>query len=136
MNQPALFHESINDALRELVAALGGMKQVGTRLRPELSADHAGRWLSDCMNPDRREHITPEQVMWLLAAGRKASLHGTIGWIATEAGYQAPAPIEPLDERAALQREFVEATKRQEQLLSRMERLAGAQASSSMRIVA
>lgn len=124
MSQPSLFHESINDALRELVAALGGLKQVGSRMRPEMSADHAGRWMSDCLNPDRREHFTPEQVVWLLCEGRKAGMHGTIGWLATECGYQAPQPTEPMDERAALQRDFIEATKRQENILARMERLA------------
>lgn len=124
-NQPALFHESINDCLRELVAALGGTKAVGARMRPEMSADHAGRWLADCLNGDRREHLSPERVLWLLIEGRKAGVHSAMAWVACECGYDAPEPVEPLDERAALQREFVDATRRQEQLIARMERLAG-----------
>jgi hypothetical protein len=124
-NQPALFYESINDALRDLVATLGGLKPVGARLRPELGADHAGRWLSDCLNADRREHLTPEQVMFLLIEGRKAGLHGAMTWLASECGYSAPAPLEPQDERAELQRAFVAATHHQAHILARMERLAG-----------
>lgn len=57
MSQPALFHESIIDALRELVQGLGGTKAVGARMRPEMPVDHAGRWLSDCLNDARREHL-------------------------------------------------------------------------------
>jgi hypothetical protein len=125
MSQPALFHESIIDSLRELVMVLGGLKSVGVRMRPEMSADQAGRWLSDCLNPDRREHLTPEQLMWLLIEGRKAGAHNTMAWLAMECGYQPPQPVEPQDERAALQREFIDATRRQEQLIARMERLAG-----------
>ena len=92
--QPALFHESISDALRELVAALGGTKAVGARMRPELPADHAGRWLNDCLNDSRREHLTPEQLLWLLAEGRRTGLHSAMGWIASECGYTTPERIE------------------------------------------
>lgn len=125
--QPALFHESFNDALRELVTALGGLKQMGARMRPELGADHAGRWLSDCLNTDRREHLTPEQIVFILGEGRKAGLHSVMTWLAMECGYQAPVPVEPQDERAELQRAFVAATQHQAQILARMERLAGIQ---------
>lgn len=122
MNQPALFHESISDALRELVQAMGGTKAVGTRMRPELPADHAGRWLNDCMNDSRREHMTPEQLMWLLTEGRRAGVHGAITWIAGECGYTAPEPIEPEDERARLQREYIEAARAMAKLADRIER--------------
>lgn len=124
MNQPALFHESINDALRELVASMGGTKLVGSRMRPELPADHAGRWLNDCLNESRREHLTPEQVMWLLREGRQIGAHGAMGWIAGEAGYTAPQPLEPDDERSQLQREYIEAAKHMAKVAERIERVA------------
>lgn len=124
MNQPALFHESINDALRELVASMGGTKIVGSRMRPELPADHAGRWLNDCLNESRREHLTPEQVMWLLREGRQIGAHGAMGWIAGEAGYTAPQPLEPDDERSQLQREYIEAAKHMAKVAERIERVA------------
>lgn len=120
--QPALFHESISDALRELVASLGGTKAVGARMRPELPADHAGRWLNDCLNDSRREHMTPEQLMWLLTEGRRTGIHGAITWIATECGYSAPQPVEPEDERAQLQREYIEAAKSMARLAAKIER--------------
>lgn len=122
MNQPALFHESINDALRELVASMGGTKLVGSRLRPELPADHAGRWLNDCLNESRREHLTPEQVMWLLREGRKVGVHSAISWITEDCGYSVPIPVDPEDERAKLQREYIEAAKSMARLADKIER--------------
>jgi hypothetical protein len=136
MNQPALFHESINDALRELVAALGGTKQVGARMRPELSADHAGRWLSDCMNADRREHLTPERVMWLLVEGRKAGIHAAMTYIATDCGYSAPQPVEPEDERAKLQRDYIEAARAMAHLAERIERTERVERTTGPRLAA
>lgn len=124
-NQPALFHESINDCLRELVASLGGTKTVGARMRPEMSPDHAGRWLSDCLNGDRREHLSPERVLWLLGEGRKAGVHGAMAWIAGECGYSVPLPVDPEDERAKLQREYIEAARAMQHLAERIERTNG-----------
>lgn len=124
MSQSALFHETINDALRELVASMGGTKAVGARMRPELPADHAGRWLNDCLNEARREHLTPEQLLWLLAEGRKSGSHAAITWIAGECGYSTPQPVEPDDERARLQREYIEAAKVMARLADKIERAA------------
>lgn len=120
--QPALFHESVTDALRELGAALGGTKAVGARMRPELPADHAGRWLNDCLNESRREHLTPEQLLWLLAEGRRAGHHGAMGWIASDAGYSISEPIEPEDQRAQIQRAYIEAARSMARLADRIER--------------
>lgn len=124
MNQPALFHESFNDALRELVAALGGTKLVGSKMRPELPPDHAGRWLNDCMNETRREHLAPEQVLWLLREGRAAGFHGAMGYVNSGCGYSVPQPVDPEDERAKLQREYIEAAKAMAKLADRIERTA------------
>lgn len=120
--QPALFHESINDALHDLVAALGGSKAVGARMRPELSPDNAGRWLADSLNHDRREHLTPEQMLWLLSEGRKAGIHAAMEYLAHECGYAASA-IEPEDERAELQREYIEAARAMARMAERIERV-------------
>jgi hypothetical protein len=63
------------------------------------------------MNDDRREHFTPSQVLWLLRAGREAGCHAAMGYLAAQAGYAEPVPVTPEDERARLQREFVQAAR-------------------------
>lgn len=118
--QPALFHESINDALREVVLSLGGTKKVGALMRPQKLIDEAGRWVSDCLNPDRREKFDPEEVMFLLREARKIGCHTGMNFIAADAGYANPAPVEPEDEQARLMREFIEATKQQTRNVERL----------------
>lgn len=123
MIQEPLFHESIEDALRAAVAAMGGYKKVGAAMRPELPADRAGNWLRDCLAEGRREVLDPAQLLWLLRAARQAGYHGAMAFLDAECGYAPPQPIEPEDERAQLQRAFAESVRVQAQLVERMERL-------------
>ena len=55
--QEPLFVETVNEALREIVKALGGAKKVAAQLRPQKTVDEAARWLLDCLNPERRERL-------------------------------------------------------------------------------
>ena len=105
-----------------LAQSLGGSKKIGAAMRPELPVDQSAAWVRDCLNITRRERFTPAQVMWLLRAGRQAGVHSAMQFIAAEAGYCAPTPLEPDDERAELQREFIAAQDRMAKLVSRMER--------------
>jgi hypothetical protein len=122
VEQQALFHESLNEALHDCIRALGGAKAVGHAMRPEKTVDDARRWVLDCLNPDRAEKFAPDQVLWILREARKAGCHAAITFIARECGYADPQPIEPEDERAALQRQFVEQSKAMQRLAQRMER--------------
>lgn len=124
--QHGLFHESLNDALREVILALGGTKKVGALMRPEKAADDAARWISDCLNPDRRERLDPDQVLWLLREGRKVGCHSAMNYLCAEAGYSAAQPVEPKDELAELQRQFIEASKSLSRMADRIERIGGA----------
>lgn len=121
--QMSLIHESLNDALREVVQAAGGNKKVGTMLYPEMPADHAAGRVRDCLNPDRREVFNPEQVLLLLRIGRQCGCHSAMGYLAFESGYSTPVPMEPEDEVIRLQREFVEATKTLGFLANRIEHI-------------
>ena len=120
---PSLFHESINDALRECVQACGGHKVVGSLLWPEKAADVAGRLLSDCLNDAKRERLSPEQVLLVLRLARERGCHAGMNFIARDAGYSDPPPVEPEDERAKLQREFIEASKSLTRMAAQIERM-------------
>lgn len=124
MNQPALFHEDIWQALRDSVSALSGAKVVGHKLRPELDPEKAGRWLLDCLNPDKADKLSIDQLLLILADARKANCHIAASFIANVTGYAEPTPLEPQDERAALQRDFIKSVEMQRQIMSRLERLA------------
>lgn len=106
-----LFYETIYDALGAVVSALGGPKKVGPMLWPEKTLDAAAQLLRDCLNPARKERFDPEQTLFLLKQGRAIGCHDAVNYLCAEAGYDAPRPVEPEDEMARLQREYVQAVK-------------------------
>jgi hypothetical protein len=122
MDQPALFHETFAEALADCVRALGGNKTVGAMLWPEKTIDEARRLLLDSLNPDRPNKLAPEQVLLILREARKVNCHAAIAYINRECGYADPQPIEPEDERAALQREYIAAVKTLTTISTRFER--------------
>jgi hypothetical protein len=125
MTQPALFSESIYDALGDVVRALGGTKKVGLELKPEKPMEESSKWVKDCLNPERREKFDPEHIIWLLKKGREVGCHSAINYLCDEIGYERPKAIDPEDERAKLMRLYVEAVRYQKQLTERMERMSG-----------
>lgn len=120
--QTNLFHDDIWQALTDCVRAMGGNKKVGALLRPEMDGQDAGKWLANCLSPNRPEKLCLEQVQWLLRESRKVGCHAGMTFLTRDAGYMDPQPVEPEDERAALMREFVEATKYFQQLSGKMHR--------------
>lgn len=98
--QPPLFVETVYDALKAIVAALGGPKTVGARLWPAKSVDDARKQLLDCLNPDRNEKLDPEQIVLILRLAREADFHLAKHWLDAETGYQPSAPADPADEQA------------------------------------
>lgn len=126
-DQMPLFVEDYNDAIRTTVQALGGFKRIGADLKPDLPADAAGRWLSDCCNPDKREKLSPSELAYIRRRARQDGVHILAAFEMREAGYAPPAPIVPEDERAALQRDFVQQSKQLQTLIARLDRIGGDQ---------
>jgi len=122
MTTQALFHETFLSALAEVVAALHGAKTVGAALRPELGAEAAGKWLSNCLNHEHPQKLDPDQVLFILREGRKAQAHAAINYLLRESGYADAQPIEPEDERAKLQRDFLQGVQHLSQLAARLDR--------------
>lgn len=118
--------ETLNDALIACVKAAGGSKKVGPILWPEKGEEAAQRLLLDCLNLDRPQHLTPEQMVLLFRLARDKGHHAGIGFVLEQLGYAPTSPIEPKDEAAELQRQFIESVKAQQALLSRLERIGPA----------
>lgn len=117
--------ETLNDAIIECVRACGGSKQVGAALWPEKTPDAAQRALLDCLNEDRPAKLSPEQLLLVLRMARQRGHHAGINFIAADLGYGTPVPIEPRDEIADLQRQFIEASRTMQRMAERMEKLNG-----------
>lgn len=91
---------------------------------PEEPVDQAARKLADCMNPDRPQFLKFKQVVFLLTEGRKKGFHSAMSEVCRECGYADPQPVEPEDEAAELQRQFIAAQQGMNQILKRMEKLS------------
>lgn len=108
-DQIPLFVEDYYEALSATVAALGGFKRVGAELRPELPADHAGRWLADCCNHVRDHELKPQQLGLLRKKARVAGVHVLAAFEMREAGYAEPVPLRREDQQARI-KESIDAT--------------------------
>ncbi|WP_246189321.1 hypothetical protein [Pseudoxanthomonas kalamensis] len=115
-----MFYDTYEDAIRDCVTALGGFKQVGNMLWPAMPADDAGRKLAACLNTDKREKLDLGELRLIRRTARQSGVHILAHYEARDAGYTEPQPLNPEDEAAQLQREFVSAVKALEVLQKRM----------------
>lgn len=117
------FYESPNDALIDAVKVLGGYKVVGARLWPEEPPDRAGNKLRDCLNPERREKLSIEQALLILRWSREAGHHDAMQYLCFDLGYEPTKPTHDDVAVAAMQREFVAAVERLQQIQAHMSRV-------------
>lgn len=122
METPSLFVESIEEAVAEVARVCGGRKAFAAAMWPSLPVRDAHNRFDACLNPERREQFHPSDILYILRRGREAGCHSLMLFLARESGYTDPQPMEPEDERAKLQREFVQAQRAMAQLAARMER--------------
>lgn len=104
-----LFHEDVYSALRTCVDALGGPKKVGVALwgsskTPRQQADK----LLNCLNRNHAQKLSLDELQWILRSAREIGCHAGINQICRDAAYLDPSPVEPEDEKAALQRQFID----------------------------
>lgn len=122
--QPALVIETIDEAMHEIVRALGGPKRVGPMLWPEKQPDAAARLVADCVNPERDRRFSPDQMLLLFRLAREANFHGAKQWFDDATGYSRSEPVSPEDERERLERATLAAVATLQGLTERLERLA------------
>jgi hypothetical protein len=115
--------DGINGALIECVRACGGSKQVGPLLWPEKTPEAAQRLILACLNEDRPERLSPEQLAFVLRLAKDRGCHAGMYALCDLVGYSQPTPVEPRDEVAELQRQFIQATEAMQALVARMESL-------------
>jgi hypothetical protein len=123
MKTEQLFYESMHDAARIVVQALGGPKKVGEMLWPALKG--SDNRLRDCLNEARPEKLSPDEVLKLARWGHDIGCHALANYFNAEAGYSPPTPISPADEKAELERKTIEAVGYMRLLVERAEAIYG-----------
>lgn len=119
--QIPLFCDSYEDAIRATASAIGGLKATGVALWPTLPADEAGRKLAACLDRDKREKLSLDELRSIRRMAREKGVHILASYEARDAGYADPQPITPEDEAAQLQREYIAAVKAMAALTKRMD---------------
>lgn len=118
MNQHALFHDTIFDALGADIASAGGFKVVAGKLWPAESPTTAATKLRNAVNPDQAQKLCPQEVMQIKRLAREVGSMATLQYEAQQLGYSLTW-IEPEDEIQRIERENNELLKA---LTKRMER--------------
>jgi len=121
-HQFPLFCESYEEAIRATSYAIGGLKATGVALWPTLPADDAGRKLASCLDSEKREKLSLNELRMIRRLAREKGVHILANYEARDAGYADPQPVTPEDEAAQLQREYIAATKVMQALAQRMDR--------------
>lgn len=123
MSQESLWHDTFEDALRDVVQALGGPKKVACELWPGKGPQDAARYLNHCLDPERNEKLSPGEIIWIMRAGAQAGCHVAMAFIADICLYERPRPVTKQDRDAELRKQFVDSVKQLETLRREMERL-------------
>lgn len=118
MNQQALFHDTIFDALGADIAAAGGFKVVSGKLWPAESPSTATAKLRNSINPEQPHKLCPDEVLQIKRLALESGSTATIQYEAQQLGYSITW-IEPEDEIQRIERENNELLKA---LTKRMER--------------
>lgn len=104
--QPELFYDDFQDALRYAIKALGGFEAVGADLWPGKTRKQAGNWLSDCLNPERAAKLDIGELVELLRMARAAGIHSAMNQLADDVGYEKPKIAPAVSEEQKLAAEM------------------------------
>jgi hypothetical protein len=105
MNQTALFHETVFDALGADIAAAGGFKAVAGKLWPAQA--NSDTKLRNSINPDQPHKLCPDEVLQIKRLAREHGSTATVDFEAQQLGFK-PTWIDPADEADELRREVRE----------------------------
>ncbi len=118
--QLPLFCDSLEEALKAIVFAAGGPKEIGCALWPTKKPAAAAQDLNHCLDPDRALKLSLDEVEFILRQGREVGVHTGMDYLARVCGYETPRPMNPETEKERLQREFIKAVEIQAQLVRQM----------------
>ena len=123
MQQEKLWHDTLADALRDVVLAAGGPKAVAYQLWPTKDISAAARLLNHCLDDERAEKLALEELVAMLRMGREAGCHVAMHFLAESSGYEKPRTVDPETEREKVEREFIKARDDMAKMLNKLERL-------------
>lgn len=122
MNQRALFHETIFDAIGADIAAAGGFKTVASKLWPAEAITSAANKLRNAINPEQAQKLCPQEVLQIKRIAREAGSTATIDYEAQQLSYRVEW-IEPEDELKELLARYLDSQELQGAMRERIDKL-------------
>lgn len=119
MQQQPLIIDSLNDAIRDTARTIGP-KRIAKELWPTKGEEEAARYLNDCLNPERAQKLSGEEIVLIARRGREIGCYYITAYFCAATGFAPPIPLDPEDEKAELQRQFIEYAKRMEALAAKI----------------
>lgn len=104
MNQNALFHDTLFDAIGADISAAGGFKVVAGKLWPAESPATAAAKLRNSINPEQPQKLCPEEVLQIKRLAQEAGSSATVQYEAQQLGFVVTW-ISPEDELQRIERE-------------------------------
>lgn len=120
--QNALFHDRIEDAIDEVCRAAGGRKSMACALWPDKPARDAHNLLDACLNQERRERLTPSQLIYIARKGREVGCHALMTYFDHECGYESK-PVDLDAQRDRVVEVISDSTRMLASALATLERL-------------
>ena len=118
--------DTLHEALIECVKAAGGSKVVAAALWPAKAArnlDDARRYLTACLDHERAEKLSLDELLHVLRAARERGCHTGMEFLAQALSYAEPVPIEPKDEADELRRQVLSMGRDLQAKLARLEQI-------------
>jgi hypothetical protein len=122
MIEQKLWHDSLDDALRDVVYGIGP-KECAAALWPDLDPTSGARKLHHCLDPERAEKLSLSEIQFLIRLGAENGFHMPMAHLSSVCGYAPPEKVDPEDEKARLQRQFIEAKGELQKLVAQIARL-------------
>jgi hypothetical protein len=95
VQQAALWHDTVWDAIGAAVQAAGGVKKVAGHLWPTLDATSAAARLRAALNPEHAQKLGPDELLLVAELARQAGDHSLMSFFSRELAYDAPQPLDP-----------------------------------------
>lgn len=122
MHQEQMFFERVEDAMAAVIDRCGGRKKFAGEMFPDKSPQDGHNLVNAMLNPERREKFSPQQIMYVAKRGREVGCHDVLVYMAREAGYADPVPLDPETREAELQRTFIDAVTKLEGIQKQLQR--------------
>lgn len=125
MEQLEMLHDNPEDALKAVLQGVygkGWSKKAAADMWPTDDPLDKCKYLEKCLNPERAEKLGLNEILHILKLGRDRGIHSGFAFLADECNYQWHT-VEPEDELAELQREFIKSTERLTKLSERINRV-------------